>query len=171
MFYFYHLTPFCPYYSWILQVLFCFPYNFVSFKEAPPSQLFPGAMPWRSINTDNSVIRGSNLKDTNLVFGSVSTSVTPPRVDEAGQAIFLCDYLQERNIWRPTNSFLYGAFDQGWFEFQLKYWRLCFSFCKIEVPDYVSRDLWYHQNWHVLYSNHWKFREKRFPNSASHFLL
>ena len=28
----------------------------------PPSQLFPGAITWRGINTENSVISGSNLK-------------------------------------------------------------------------------------------------------------
>ena len=33
--------------------------------------------------------------------------------DEAGQAIFLCDYLQETKLWRPTDYFLYGVFDHG----------------------------------------------------------
>ena len=33
-----------------------------SFKEKPPFQLFPGVLPWRGINTANSVIRGSRRK-------------------------------------------------------------------------------------------------------------
>ena len=33
--------------------------------------------------------------------------------DEPGQAILLCDYLQKRKIWCPTNNFLCGAFDHG----------------------------------------------------------
>ena len=37
--------------------------------------------------------------------------------------ILLCDYLQEKKRWDPTNYFLY---DHGWYEFQLKYWCLCF---------------------------------------------
>ena len=34
-----------------------------TFKEMPPSKLFPGVMPWRGINTGKSVISGSNLKE------------------------------------------------------------------------------------------------------------
>ena len=33
-----------------------------SFKETPPNQLLPGAISSRGINTEDSVIRGSNLK-------------------------------------------------------------------------------------------------------------
>ena len=48
-----------------------------------------------------------------------------------------------------SELFLYDAFDQSWYEFQLKYLRLCYGFCKIEVPGSVSRDLWCYQNWHI----------------------
>ena len=50
--------------------------------------------------------------------------------DEAGQAILLCDYLQERKRWGSTNYFLYGVFDHGWYEFQLKCWCVCYFFVK-----------------------------------------
>ena len=88
----------------------------------------------------------------------------PPRhlkdlIDEAGQAILSCDYNQEKKGWDQTNYSLYGIFDQGWYEFQLKYWRLCFGFCKI----FVSRDLWCHQNWPVSCCSYWKFRWKKVP--------
>ena len=59
----------------------------------------------------------------------------------------------ENFIFCAVHYFLYGAFDQGWYEFQLKYWRLCFGFCKIEVPDSVLRDLWCYQNWQVGIEN------------------
>ena len=58
--------------------------------------------------------------------------------DETDQTILLCEYLQERKRWRPTNYFLYGLFDQGWYKLHLKYCRLCFGFCKTEVPDSVQ---------------------------------
>ena len=51
-------------------------------------------------------------------------------------------------------SLLCGIFDHGWYEFQLKYWSLCFGFCKINVPDPASRDLWSHQPWHISWCNH-----------------
>ena len=35
---------------------------------------------------------------------------------------------------RLTNYFLYGVFDQGWYEFHLKHWHLHFGFCENEVP-------------------------------------
>ena len=54
-------------------ICFHFPYFYfhiilLSFKETPPSHLFLGAIPWRGINTENSVIRESNLKGYKLLF-------------------------------------------------------------------------------------------------------
>ena len=54
-----------------------------------PSQPFPGAMPSRGINTENSVIRGSNLKGGKSPFW------------------IILNYLQERKRWDPTNYSLY----------------------------------------------------------------
>ena len=85
------------YYFVFSSLIFIFHIVLQSFKEMCPSQLFPGAIPWRGINTENYVIRGSRVtfKDTNFSFGSVSISVIPSR-DEAGQAIPLCDHLEDR---------------------------------------------------------------------------
>ena len=47
----------------LISLIFIFNIILQSFKEIPPSQLFPGAIPWRSINTEESVNRESNLKD------------------------------------------------------------------------------------------------------------
>ena len=33
-----------------------------------------------------------------------------------------------RERWDPTNCFLYGVFDHGWYDFQLKYWYFYFLF-------------------------------------------
>ena len=73
--------------------------------------------------------------------------------------------LMENFIFCAVNYFLYGVFDQDWHEFQLKYWHLCFSFRKIEVPDSLPRDLWCYQNWHVAIENS---ESKKFFNSASY---
>ena len=126
----------------------------------PPSQLFPSAMPWRGINTENSVIRGSNLKGHQSHFWiGVNLSGTFKCYMKQGKRSFCVTMMGKR--WDPTNYFLYNVFHQGWYEFQLKYRRLCFGFCKIKVPDSVSRDLWC-QNWHISWCSHWKFRQKKF---------
>ena len=44
--------------------------------------------------------------------------------DEAVKAFILYEYLQKRKRWNPINYFLYGVFDHGWYQFQLKYWWL-----------------------------------------------
>ena len=46
--------------------------------------------------------------------------------------ILLSDYLQKIKSWVPTNYFLYGIFDHGWSEFQLKYWCPCFLSAKLK---------------------------------------
>ena len=43
------------YYCVFISLIFIF--------QMPPIQLFPGAIPWRGIKAENSVIRGSNLKE------------------------------------------------------------------------------------------------------------
>ena len=77
-------------------------------------------------------------------------------------------YLMEKFIFCSVNYFVYGVFDQVWCEFQLKYWHLRFGFCKIEVPDSVSRGLWCYQNWHVAIENS---ESKKLLSSARHFFL
>ena len=69
-------------------------------------------MPGRGTNRILS-LEGVTLKDTNLPFGFVSTSVISSRLDEAEKAFLLCGYLQKRKRWGPINYFLYGVFDHG----------------------------------------------------------
>ena len=38
-----------------------------------------------------------------------------------------------------------------------------FFFCKTQVPDPASRDLWCHQHCHISCSNYWKIRRKKVP--------
>ena len=129
-------------------------------------------MSWRGINTENSVIRGSYLKGCKPPFWiSANLRWHLQDLHEAGQAILLCDYNQERKRWDPTNYSLYGIFDQDWYEFKWKYWRLCFAFCKIEGPDSISRGSWCHQNWHISCCNHREFREQKFPYFSFTFLF
>ena len=75
----------------------------MSFKEMPPS-----------MNTENSVMRESNLKGHKNIF---LDQCQPQRhlqgPEEAGQAIRLCNFIQERRRWDPTNYFLCGVFDHS----------------------------------------------------------
>ena len=137
----------------------------------PPNQLFPGSIPCMGRNTGNFVVIGSTLKNTNLPFGCVSASVIPsiPRWSRTSNPFVWLSPRQKK--WDPTNYFLYGVFDLGWYEFQLKYWWLWFSFCKIQVPDPAWKDLWCHQHGHIWCCNHWKIREKKFLNSVLRFSL
>ena len=131
-------------------------------------------MPWRNINTTNSVIRGGSLKGHKPPFwSSVNLSDTFKTQVKQDKQSFCVTISGEKKM-APNLLFLRWCIWSSiwciwciWYEFQLKYWRLCFGFCKIEVSDSVSRDLWYHQNWHISCCNHWNFREKKFLNSAS----
>ena len=82
-------------------------------------------------------------------------------------------WIRTRNpfVWNPTNYFLYDVFDQGWYEFQIKYWRLCFGFCKMEVADSVSRDFDFSKivRYHAVAIQN--SERKKFHNSASYFFL
>ena len=90
--------------------------------------------------------------------------------DAALQAIHLSDSQEEKKK-GPTNVFLYAVFDHGWYDFQLKYWCFCFGFCRIQVTDPASRDLWCEQHWHVSCCNPWKIKGKKFLNLISHLPL
>ena len=126
------------YYFIFISLIFIFHIILYSFKETPPRQLFPGAIPWRSTNTENSHIRGSNLKG----HKSVSTSVIASRRRWSRTSNPFARLSPGEKKWSPTNYFLYGVFDHGWYEFQLKYWWLYFGFCNIQVLGPASKDLW-----------------------------
>ena len=97
----------------------------------PPVQLFPGAIPWGAWRQRTLLLEGVNLKDTSLPFGLMSTFRSQMKQDEHPYVLLF----QERKSWSPTNYFLSGVFDHGWYEFHLKCWWLCFGFCKIQVPE------------------------------------
>ena len=58
------------YYFVFISFISIFHIILYSFKEMPPSQQIPDAIPWRGTNTEISVIResGATLKDTNPPF-------------------------------------------------------------------------------------------------------
>ena len=58
--------------------------------------------------------------------------------------------------WDPTNHF-----NHGWYEFQLKYWNLCFDFCKTEVLDPTSRDIWSRQHYMLYHDEIIKKSDKK----------
>ena len=110
---------------------FYFPYNYVVFRRNAP---YP-SVPWRGTNTENFVIGGSNHKGCKSSFlDQYQLQRHLQDLKKWGQAFLLCDYFQEKkNGGQSVN--LCSVFNHGWHEFQLKYWYLCFVFCKIQVPD------------------------------------
>ena len=120
---FIHSTiKFCKYYFVFISFIITFHIILYYFKETPPRQLFPGAIPWRGTNTSNSVIRGSGvtLNHTNPIFGSVSTLVIPSRLRwsrASNPFVWLSPGKKRRGL---TNYFLYvfdGVFHHGWYGF------------------------------------------------------
>ena len=62
-FHFIHSTKkVSKYYFVFISLIFIFHIVLQFFKETPPNQLLPGAISSRGINTEDSIIRGSNLK-------------------------------------------------------------------------------------------------------------
>ena len=91
----------------------------------------------------------------------MSTSVIPSRPRWSRTSIPFVWLSPGEKRWDPINYFFYGVFDHGWYEFQLKYWQLCFGFCKIQAQDPASRDIWWHQHGHTSCCNQWKIREEK----------
>ena len=125
--YFIHSTiKLSKYYFVFTSLIFVLYIVLYSCKETSPRKLFPGAIPWRGINTEKYVIRGSGViwNDTNPPLGSVSASVIPSRPGWSRTSDpFVC--LQTRKRWGPNNYSLYifdGVFGRDWYEFQLKCW-------------------------------------------------
>ena len=128
----------------------------------PPKQLFPVAMCRKGINTENTVIRRSILKEQEPPFWiSVNLSDTFQTLMKQDKQSFRVAISKRENRGGPTNYFSRGVFDNDWYELQLKYWSLCFGFCKIEVPNPASRYLWINENWQNSCCNHWKIRDKK----------
>ena len=128
----------------------------------PPKQLFPGAMCRKGINTENSVIRGSILKEQEPPFWiSVNLSDTFQTLMKQDKQSFRVAISKRENRGGPTNCFSCGVFDNDWYELQLKYWSLCFGFCKIQVPNHTWRHLWIKEIKHISCCNDWKIRDKK----------
>ena len=147
------------YYFVFISLIFIFHIILQTFKEISFSQLLPGAIHWRVINTENSIIRGSGvtLRDTNPFFGSVSTLSLPLRPEWSRISNPFVRLSPGEKKMGPQLIFFShvfdGVFDHSWYTFQLKYWCLCFFFCKTQVQDPA---LWCRQYCHISRCNHWK---------------
>ena len=141
-----------------------------------PSQLFPVAIPWRGIHTENSVTRGSGvtLKDTNTPFGSVSTSVIPSRPGwSRTNDPFVWLSPGEKKM-GPNQLFLICIWWCIWswlIWVSVKMLMSLFFSAKLKVPDPASRDLWCHQHCHISCRTIEKSKRKKFLNSVSCFAL
>ena len=119
-----------------------------------PSKKRPSILWWYTLKGHKQrtlSLEGITLKDTNLPLGWVSTSVIPSRPRWSRKNILFVWLSPGEKKVGPNQLFLYGVFDHRWHEFQLKYWWLCFDFCKIQAPDPVSGDLWWHQHGHICH--------------------
>ena len=106
-------------------ILFSFPSFLISIQFCSPLKKCP------------LVVRrpGVTLNDTNLSFGSVLTSVIHSRHGWSRTSDAFAWLSPGEKKMDPTNYFLYvfdGVFDRGWYEFQLKYWCLCFLSAKLK---------------------------------------
>ena len=145
-------TKVSKYNSVFISLTFIFHAILQSFKEKSFNQLLSGAMSCRGTNTEKSVIRESNLEGHKSPFW-IGVNLSDTFKTWASNP-FVSIFLRVRKIGPNTFFFLSGVFDDGWYEFQLKYWCPCFVFCKIQVLDLVSRDPWCKQHWHISCCNH-----------------
>ena len=72
--------------------------------------------------------------------------------------------------WDPINYFLYGVFDRGWYEFQLKYWWLSFVSSKFRC-QILLKGISDGTNMVIYYVLTIKKSEKKLINSVSRFAL
>ena len=166
VFYFHHPCLFYPYYNLSLQALFCFhfphfyfAYNFVVLQKGAPSQLFSGAIPWRGTSRELS-LEVVVLKDTNLLSGSVSTSVITSRPRWSSKSIPFVWISPGEKKMEPNQLFLVWCIWSWLIWVSVKILMTFFGFCKTQVPDLASRDLWWQQHGHISCCNSWKIREK-----------
>ena len=117
----------------------------------------------KDINTENSVFRASSLKGTKISFGSVWL-VWPWW---SGTTIILCDSPGEKKM-GPNQLFFIWCIWSWLLWLSVKILMSFFGFCKIQVADPHSRDLWCDQHWHISCCNNWKNRDK---GSFVHFLI
>ena len=142
----------------------------MSFKKVPPSQLFSGAIPWRGTNRELS-LEVVTLKDTNLPFGSVSTSVTPSRLRWSRKSIPFVWLSPGDKKMGMNQLFLVWCIWSWLIWVSVKILMTLFGFGKIQVPDSASGDLWWHQHGHISCFNPWKISAQNFFNSVSRFAL
>ena len=148
------------YYLVFISLSFVFYVSLQTLKEAPPNQLFPVTMTWRSIDTKNSDIRGSNFKGHKLPFW-ICVNIWHQSLGKARWECLLKKCRQGRKKLVLANYFLSDGFVPDLYEFQLK-WRYPYSdFCKIQVQFPASLDLWCHQHWRRVCCNHWTIKKER----------
>ena len=142
----------------------------MSFKKAPPCQLFSGAIPWRGTNRELS-FKVVTLKDTNLLFGSVSTSVTPSRLRWSRKSIPFVWVSPGEKKMGPNQLFLVWCIWSWLIWVSVKILMTLFGFGKIQEPDLASGDFRWHQHGHIPCFNPWKISAQKFFNSVSCFAL
>ena len=94
---------------------------------------------------------GVTLKETNLSFGSVSTSVIPQDSDEAEKAFLLCSGEKKMG---PNQLFLVWCLIMVEISFSLNTNNFFLVSEKKQVSDPADRDIGWHQHGHISCFNH-----------------
>ena len=164
MFYFPCLCPFCLKYNWSLLLLFCFHFpefyflcKSVILQRSVPL-LFSIAMPRRSIDTENPVVRRSHREKHKSVFWICVISLTLSKPGWSKTSIPFVKVSPGEKKKVLTSYVLFDKDDLDWYGFQLKHKYLCSGFCRIQVPVLASLCLECQQYCHISYCNHWIFK-------------
>ena len=131
-------------------------------KETPPGQFSFGAMPWISINTENFIIRGSNLERHKPSFLHLCQfQWRNQSLDEARRVSSLSVSHQDRKKWVRANYVLSNVFALGWSEIPIKCKYLCFGLYKIQAPDPASQNPWCHKHLYIVCCAQWIIKKRR----------
>ena len=117
-------------------------------------------MYWRGANREL-LFKGATLKDPNFRFRSVSTSVIPSRPGWSRKSIPFVWISPGQKKMGPNHLFLAWCIWSLLIWLSIKIMMTFLGFCKIQVPDPASRELWWHQQSHISCYNLWKIREKK----------
>ena len=141
---------------------FYFAYNFVVLQKSTPLP-YPAVI-WcdtlKGHKQRTLSLERVTLKDTNLPFRSVSNSVIPSKPRWRRKSIPFVGPSPGQKKMGPNQLFFVWCIWSWLIWVSVKRLMTFFGFCKIQVSDPASEDLWWDQHGHISCFNHWKIREE-----------
>ena len=126
--------------------------------------MFPGAMAERGANTQNSVIRGSNLKEHKPLFCiSINVSDTfKTHMKQNNHSFCVTVSRKEKDGAQPIISYgVYLIMTDVSFSYHINNFVLVSAQLKCWILFQGVSDASKIVIYHISYCNHWKFREKK----------